>query len=149
MRVAVLAVIGLFLANVGCGGGTTQPPNKTPTLRSIQVTGLNSNLIAGQTEQLKATGSYSDGSTKDITSTATWGTSDSTIATVAQGGMLTAKASGQCSVTATIGAVGGSLPVAITPGLLSIAVTPVNPSIAVATTQQFVATGTYSNNSTQ
>ena len=33
--------------------------------------------------------------------------------------------------------------------LLSIAVTPANPSIATGTTQQFTATGTFSDNSTQ
>jgi uncharacterized protein YjdB len=63
--------------------------------------------------------------------------------------MLTAKASGQCSVSATIGSIGGSLAVTVTPALISIAVTPANPSIAPNTDEQFFATGTYSDNSTQ
>jgi Protein of unknown function (DUF3443)/Bacterial Ig-like domain (group 2) len=41
---------------------------------------------------------------------------------------------------------GGSSPA---PTLVSIAVTPLSPSIAVGSTQQFTATGTYSNNTTQ
>jgi uncharacterized protein YjdB len=150
-KFSLALVVGFLSALAACGGGggTTPPPNNTPTLRSIQITGLSPSLIAGQTLQLKATGSYSDGSTKDVTSAATWGTSDSSIATVAPGGMLTAKASGQCSVSATLAGIGSSFPVTITSGLLSIAVTPANSSIAVTTTQQFIATGTYSDNSTQ
>ena len=149
VSVLVASVILVTMLGCGGGGGTTQTPNNTPTLQSIQVSGTSPSVVAGQTLQLKATGSYSDGSTKDITSTATWSTSDNSIATVASGGMLTAKASGQCSVAAKIGTIGGSLPITITPALVSIAVTPANPSIAISTSEQFIATGTYSDNSTQ
>ena len=150
-RVSVLVASVILVTMLGCGGGggTTQPPTNTPTLQSIQVTGTSPSVVAGQTLQLKATGAYSDGSTKDVTSTATWSTSDNNIATVAPGGMLTAKASGQCSATAKLGSIGGSLSITITPALVSIAITPANPSIAASTSEQFIATGTYSDNSTQ
>src|SRR5579859_691796 len=85
------------LTACGGGGGASQTVNNGPTLRSIQVTGLNANVVAGQTQQLSATATYSDGSTKDVTSTAAWSSNDPTVATVAAGGMLTAKGRGQCS----------------------------------------------------
>ena len=140
----------IVFALTACGGGGgSQPVNNGPTLRSIQVAGLSGNVIAGETHQLTATASYSDGSTKDVTSSATWTSTDSSVASVAAGGMLTAKGSGQCSVSAKIGSIGGSVAVTVIPGLVSIAVTPANPSIAVNTDVQFFATGTYSDNSTQ
>lgn len=139
-----------LLALVGCGGGgSSQTTNNGPTLSSIQVTGLNGNVTAGQSQQLTATAKYSDGSSKDVTATATWSSSNNAIATVAPGGLLSAKSSGQCSVGAKIGSVGGSAAVTVIPGLVSIAVTPATPSIAINTDQQFFATGTYSDGSSQ
>jgi uncharacterized protein YjdB len=152
MRKAVLCVTAcILLALTACGGsgGSSQSVNNGPTLRSIQVSGLSGNVTAGQTQQLTATATYSDGSTKDVTSTASWTSTNANVASVATGGMLTAKASGQCSVSAKIGTIGGSLAVTVMPALVSIAVTPATPSIAANTNVQFFATGTYSDNSTQ
>lgn len=152
MRKAVICLTaGMLFALTACGGGggSSQTANNGPSLRSIQVTGLNGNVIAGQSQQLTATASYSDGSTKDVTSTATWNSTDASIAAVAAGGMLTAKGSGQCSVSANIGTISGSVSVTVSPALVSIAVTPGNPSLAINTDVQFFATGTYSDNSKQ
>ncbi|HLO25975.1 MAG TPA: Ig-like domain-containing protein, partial [Geobacteraceae bacterium] len=44
---------------------------------------------------------------------------------------------------------GGGGAVFVPPALVAIAVTPANPSIALGTTQQFTATGTYGNSSSQ
>lgn len=151
MRTFAVSLTACFLfVVVGCGGGSSsQSINSGPTLNSIQVTGITGSVVAGQSQQLTATATYSDHSTKDVTATAIWTSSNGSIATVATGGMLTAKASGQCSVSAKVGSVGGSLAVTVTPALISIVVTPATPSIAVNTSEQFFATGTYSDNSTQ
>jgi len=152
MRKAVICLSACILfALTACGGsgsGASPTVNNGPTLRSIQVNGLSASVIAGQTQQLTATASYSDGSTKDVTATAAWTSSNPSIATVV-GGMLTAQGSGQCSVSAKVGAVSGSVAVTVTPALVSIAVTPANPTIAANTDVQFFATGKYSDNSTQ
>jgi hypothetical protein len=143
-------IFGTISLLVACGGGGSSSTGPSaPTLSSIQVSGQNNTLVAGQTQQMTAIGKYSDGSTKDLTSSAQWSTSDGAIATIGSGGVLTAKTSGQCSVVAGSGAVKGSTTVDITPALVSIAVTPANPTTAVGTAQQFIATGTYSDNSTQ
>jgi trimeric autotransporter adhesin len=144
---AAIAAIAMFTA---CGGGgSTSSSTPTPTLSSIQVSGQNTTLTAGQTQQMKATGSYSNGTTQDLTNSANWSTSSPSIATVAPGGLLTAAASGQCSVSATVGTTKGSVSLTIDPALVSISVTPANGTIAPGTTQQFIATGNYSDSSTQ
>jgi Bacterial Ig-like domain (group 2) len=142
----VFTVLSLFIA---CGGGSTSTNTSAPNLSSIQVSGQNPTLIAGQSEQLKATGSYSNGSTQDLTSSVTWSTSSSNTATIAPGGLLTAKASGQCSVSASSSGVKGSFSLTVDPSLVSISVTPASVTVAPGTTQQLIATGNYSDNSTQ
>jgi len=141
----VLVLLGLLVA---CGGGQTQT-NNSPMLQSITVTGASANLTAGQSQQMKAMGTYNNGSLQDVTASATWSSSDTSVVTVAAGGLLTAKKAGSCSVGAKIGAVNGSFNLAVAPALVSISITPVNASIAPGTTQQFVATGTYSDGSSQ
>ena len=42
------------------------------TLTTITVTPANPNILAGATQSFTATGTYSDGSTQDVTSQATW-----------------------------------------------------------------------------
>jgi len=64
--------------------------------------------------------------------------------------LATAVGTGVSTISATLGAVSGSTVLTVTgPALQSIAVTPANPSITKGSTQQFTATGTYSDNSTQ
>ena len=57
-------------------------------------------LSIGNTLQLTATGAYSDGSTQNLTSSATWATSNSSAATVA-GGLVTGVGAGASSITAS------------------------------------------------
>jgi uncharacterized protein YjdB len=140
-----LVVLGFLSA---CGGGS-QSTSTNPVLQSVQVSAPTSNLTVGEAQQMKATGAYNTGTSQDVTSSATWSSSDSTVATVATGGMLTAKAAGTCSVNAKVGGVTGSFNITIAPALVSVSVTPVNASIAPGTTQQLVATGTYSDGSHQ
>jgi Bacterial Ig-like domain (group 2) len=61
----------------GCG-------SNNPSLMMITVTPNPAviSLATGSTQQFTAIGTYSDDSTYDITSTATWSTSDATVATI-------------------------------------------------------------------
>ena len=121
-----------------------------PVLVSMAVTPVNPSFALGTTQQLAATGTYSDGSTLDLTNTATWSTGDGTIATVNGQGLVTSVALGSSSVTASSGLIIGSTTLTVNPAVLvSIAVTPVIPTIPLGTTQQFTATGTYTDGSTQ
>jgi hypothetical protein len=121
-----------------------------PVLASIAVTPGNASIAAGNTQQFAATGTYSDGSAQNLTSTAAWSSSAPGVAAITPGGLATGVKTGQSSLSATLGSITGSATLAVTvPVLVSIAVTPGNASIAVGTKQQFTATGTYSDASTQ
>ena len=147
-NVSLTAVLGVLVLLLGCGGGM-QTSTSPPALVSVQVTAPSATITAGQSQQMTATGTYSSGSPKDLTGSATWSSSNANVASVAAGGMLTAKAAGTCTITAKMGAVAGSFSLTANPSLVSISIAPSNPSIAPGTTQQFIATGNYSDGSAQ
>ncbi len=120
-----------------------------PTLTSIAVTPANPSITKGATQQFSATGTYSDASTADITSQVTWASGTTSVATITSGGLASGVGVGSSTITATLGSVSGNTKLTVTaPTLTSIAVTPANPSITKGATQQFSATGTYSDAST-
>ena len=81
---------------------------KAATLLSIAVTPNNPTVTVGKTKQLTATGSYSDGSTQDLTTQVTWQSSDPAKATVSATGLVTGQNYGSTTVTATLGSISGS-----------------------------------------
>jgi trimeric autotransporter adhesin len=124
------------------------------TLVSIEVSPAAASIANGLTQQLTATGRFSDNTTQDLTTLVTWASSDSAVASVSNAavssGLATATAVGNTTVSATSGAVTGSTTLTVTPAVLvSIEVAPAAPSIASGLTQQFTATGYHSDNSTQ
>ena len=115
----------------------------TVTLSSIAVTPANPLIAKGLTQQFTATGNFSDGSAQDMTASATWSSSLTTIATIR--GQGTGK-----PITAKSGSITGTASLTVTAATLqSIAVTPATASVAAGLTQQYMATGTFSDNSTQ
>ena len=124
-----------------------------PTLVSIAVTPAMATVAVNGTQQFTATGTFSDNSSKDVTAQSTWTSSDTETASVgAPTGLATGVApGGPVTITATDGTIKGTaqLTVSSGPTLKSIAVTPSTATIAVNGTQQFTATGTFSDNSTK
>ncbi|MFY9911073.1 MAG: Ig-like domain-containing protein, partial [Candidatus Sulfotelmatobacter sp.] len=146
----VQVLVLLSLAGCLCNCGTSNVVAGPPTLASIALTPGNASIAAGTTKQFTATGTYSNGSTQNLTSAATWKSSVPGVATISAAGLATTAAKGASSISATMGSITGSTTLTVTaPTLVSIAVTPGNPSIAAGTMQQFTATGTYSDGSTQ
>jgi hypothetical protein len=120
------------------------------TLQSIAVTPANPSITKGLTQQFAATGTYSDNSTQTLTGSVVWASATPGVATITAGGLATGAGVGTSSISATLGGKSGSTVLTVTAATLqSIAVTPANPSITQGLTQQFAATGTYSDNSTQ
>lgn len=120
-----------------------------PTLASIAVTPANASIAKGATQQYTATGTYSDGSTQNLTTSASWVSTNTGTATISKG-LADGVAAGSTTIQATSGSISGSTGLTVNaPVLASIAVTPSNPSIAAGNTQQFTATGTYSDGSQQ
>ena len=143
--IAAVLVAALLSACGGGGGGGSGGGNSAATLSSISVTPANPSTPQGVPTQFQATGTYSDGTSKDITSTVAWSSGTTTVATVvANSGLATAVAAGSSAITASLGSISSNTTLTVTASVLqSIAVTPGNPSIAVPQTTQFTATGTY------
>ena len=98
-RIATIALCFLLLLS---GGGTA---SAQPTLVSIAVTPASASIGPGETQQYKATGTYSDASTADITNTVTWESSLTSVATIDSAGLATGAAAGTTGITATLDAV--------------------------------------------
>ena len=71
----------------------------TPTSAQISVSGL----AGPTTQQYTATAVFGDGSHQDITSSATWNSSNTGVATINSSGLATAVAAGVVNITATSG----------------------------------------------
>src|ERR1019366_8847202 len=120
-----------------------------PTLTTVTVAPSTPSIAVGKTQQMSATGAYDNGATDTVTDSASWSTSDTTIATVGSKGLVTGVASGTATISATLNAVSGSTTVNVTvANLSSISITPTSPSISSAATQQFTAIGTLQNGTT-
>jgi hypothetical protein len=120
-----------------------------PLLVSIAVTPANVSFPLGTSQQLKATGTYTDSSALDLTSSVSWTAVNIGIATVNSQGLVRSAAVGSSSVIATSGTITGSAILNVTPAVLvSIAITPAMPVIPLGVTQQFTATGTFTDSST-
>ncbi|HVX57202.1 MAG TPA: Ig-like domain-containing protein, partial [Candidatus Saccharimonadales bacterium] len=118
-------------------------------LVSIAVTPANPLINTGGTQQFTAMGTYSDNTVQNLTSTVTWSSTNTGTAGITAGGLATGAAKGSTVIRATLGAISGSTTLTVSLPLVSIAVTPSAPSIAKGATQQFTATGTFSDSSTQ
>jgi len=70
-------------------------------LQSITVTAPSSSLIMGLTEQLTATGTFTDSSTQDLSNSVIWTSSNATVATISGTGLLTAVSIGSSNISAT------------------------------------------------
>ena len=94
-------------------------------------------------------GYLSDSSTKNVTSTVTWTSSNTAAATINASGLATGVAGGTSTISATLtGVTGSTIATVAAKTVSSIAVTPANPSFATGATQQFTATATYTDSTT-
>jgi uncharacterized protein YjdB len=148
-------VTGLSVGNTpitatlnGIWGSTTVTVTQA-TLVSIAVTPSNPSIASGTTVQLIATGTFTDGTTQDLTQSVSWTSAPLSVASVSPTGLVTGTAVGSATITATQGGISGSTIVTVTAAVLtSIAVTPANPSLAKGTTVQLTATCTFSDGTT-
>ena len=146
---ALVLVMALTAVAGVCSATPALAATSTLTLSSIAVTPASPAYITVySTQQFIATGTYSDGSTADITSQVTWTTSAPAIATISSG-LATGAAGGVTYITASLsGVTSNSVPLTVlapAPTLFSIAVTPALSGVAIGNTRQFIATVTYWN----
>jgi hypothetical protein len=79
-----------------------------PVLLSIAVTPADASILPDRDIQFTATGTYSDGSTDDLTCSVTWSSSVPAAATINRVGAATARAVGRTTIEAALGAINGS-----------------------------------------
>jgi hypothetical protein len=102
----VLLFMLLTVLAVGCNKSTPTSPgggggggNGNLTVQSVAVSGTLA-VSEGETSQLTASATMSNGSTQDVSNQATWTSSNTMIATVSATGLLTAVATGTADISA-------------------------------------------------
>ena len=143
-------------AKSGAITGTATLTVPVPVLVSIAISPVMASIAQNTSTFFTANGTYDDGSTKDVTATVTWNSSDTTIATISnttptQGTVQALKKAGSTSITAASGALtSNAATLTVTSATLSsIAVTPDMMTIPLGVQQQFTATGTFSDGTSQ
>jgi uncharacterized protein YjdB len=141
---AILLCLSLLSA---CGGGSFAP-GVGGLLRSIQITPSQPSIPLGLNQQFTATAHLRNGSTKDITASAVWASSNTSVAAISGPGFAASRATGSATITATLSGVAGFSTLTVTQAVLvSITITPASPVLFPGTLQQFTATGTFSDHS--
>ena len=105
-------------------------------------------LPKGKDRQLTATGTFTDGTTSDVTTVVAWTSSDDAIATVAAG-LVHAVAIGASTITATQGPATATRPVAVGAAVIdSLALDHADSALALGRDLAVKATATYSDGTT-
>lgn len=162
-RVATVDVTGK-ITGVGAGAATITASylafetsvnitvvSTAPTLQSITATPPTISFVQGATQQLQVTASLGNNTTQDVTSTATYTSSDASIATVSASGLIAAVSVGQATVTAAYQGMSTVRTITVTPApivVASIAVTSSTKSLPAGTKAQLTAIATYSDGTT-
>ena len=132
---------------------TTQVTVTAAAVTQIQITPLSAKVNKGLKKQLTATAIFTDSSTLDVTSTATWASLNAAVATVGNTdgsrGLVTGVADGTATISARFGGVTGLRSVVVGPGALTeIKVTPTGATVPKGGfTQPFKATGLFDDGS--
>jgi hypothetical protein len=123
-------------------------------LETLTIAPASASLAAGRTIDLAVTGLYSDGAELDLTDVVVWSSADEAVATASNAantqGRVTAVAPGAVDITASLGDVTDIAELSVTDAeLVSIEVAPATQSLAQGLSLEYVATGTFSDSSSQ
>lgn len=145
-------VFGILLTIFGCGGQAPSGTDGTSfgELIGILITPENVVVPLGAEGQLTATGLYDDHTTRNITASVNWKTSNSGVVSVANAldteGLVVGLATGQSHIGASIGdTLAATVTVTVTDAdLIGISVEPDNITLSVTQSAQLTATAAYS-----
>ncbi|MCS3456727.1 uncharacterized protein YjdB [Aeromonas sp. BIGb0405] len=161
---SIATISALGLVNAVATGSTTLSASLLGVTKSLSLTVTNATLNqggltittppltlpAGLTAQLAATGSYSDGTTVDVTASVSWVSSDPAVATVSLTGLVTAVGPGTATITGTLDGQTVTLVVTVTSATLNqngLSITTPPLTLAAGLTAQLAATGSYDDGS--
>jgi hypothetical protein len=119
----ILGVLSLFLTGCGSSSSTTAPAASVST---VAVTGSAPSI--GATAPFAATATLSNGTTQTVSAQAAWSSSNTSVATVSSGGVVTGVGAGEADITAIYQSVSGRVHI----------------SVASAATATFTVSGTVS-----
>ena len=122
-------------------------------LTRLQLAPARATVSRGTTQVFAATGSYSDGSTQDVSATATWAITDvmgTGVASIDARGVATAKAEGTAAVSALYQGQSASATLeVVAPAIVSLSISPVDATVGRGMMQQFTARAALADGSTQ
>ena len=151
-RLVVVCFFGLILS--GCEKGDPTALKEAVKAASLDISSItlepaDAIISTGEEFQFKAIGHRTDGSTTDVTSSVSWSSSNTSIATVTSGGKVEALADGNVSIIASLSSITGSTGLTTSSApLVSITIladtaTPNDLSVSVCKNLQLKALGTY------
>ena len=114
-------------------------------ITGLSITPATSTVAKGLPATFTATGTYSDGTTGNVSAAVTWASSSAVVATVNNSGIASSLAQGAASITASAnGITSNAATLTVTaPALTAIAINPASATFAKGLTSSFTATGTY------
>ncbi|WP_005036450.1 Ig-like domain-containing protein [Holophaga foetida] len=138
----------------GCGGNETAGRRcKSDPLTSIQIVADYSTIAAHTSTTLKVTGDFSGHYSRDITDQVVWSSSSPQVAgfvTASSPNRVSGLTPGTADLIATVGSVSNTYTLTVSSATItSITVTPATPSVPKGLTIQLLATGTFSDATTQ
>ena len=146
LRIAVPLLVSLLLP--GCGGPKSMSSD-SPQLAQLEITPRTSSIALGETLQFKATGRFTDGSSKDETKLAVWTSSNGNVASIDPSGFAKSLSSGSVTMSARVKGLHSSAALTVSQAaIVSIVVDPSARSIALGTATQLKAMATYTDRST-
>jgi uncharacterized protein YjdB len=137
-------------AAFGTISGSTGLTVTTAHLVGINIIPANPRIAARTSIAFAATGTFSDSSTGGNLAGVSWKSSKPNIASIRSTGIAHGKKGGSVTITASASGVTGTTTLTVGTGtLVSLAISPATVTCSVGSTQQFVATGTFSDASSQ
>ncbi len=132
--------------------GNTGVTITTMTIQSLAIQPSTPTIAAGTQQQFSLMGTFSDGVTQvDLTASARWQTSNYADAYINRQGVATGVAPGTVTITGSINGQGSATSTLTVSNatITSISVTPANSTIALGGSQQFAASGLFSDGSSE
>ncbi|MEW6277627.1 MAG: Ig-like domain-containing protein [Candidatus Eremiobacterota bacterium] len=149
---ACFALLALaLLGPMGCGENGAQVGQILGAIvERLELTPLDPTIPVGTNQQFRVLAHLNNNQTQDVTPFALWTSSDPTIASIDANGLASGLRPGQVTITATREGTTLQTTLTVIGGvtLQGLAITPQDPTIPVRMTQQFTATGTFSDGST-
>jgi uncharacterized protein YjdB len=149
--VGTTTITATFTTSSGSVSGSTQLSVTQATLLSMAISPVNPMIAMNTSQVFTAIGTFSDGSTHNITTSASWSSSATNVATIpVHNAVAKGLAAGTTTITAISGAVSASTLLTVTNAtLVRVDIAPGGLSIPAGVIVDLSATGTFSDGSTQ